>query len=247
MVLLLHMRDTINSIRTAFRSLYTYPAQTLTTKPIDYDAYWVGKRGDAIGTLTRWQRQRAELARECMHSAPPSSLLDIGCGDGAVSAYLKDVFKISRVVGLDISSTALVKARANGLETILVSRDIEESMSVAPNVDYVLLFEFLSQVPNPEEWLAQAQAKAKDGVVFSVPNSGYIAHRIRFCFGRFPVQWVMHPSQHIRFWTYTDVVWWLRALGYTKYTIRTYEGVPILKDIWPSLFARGLLVYLPKQ
>lgn len=241
------MMKVVSALWSSVRSIYTYPLATLSTKPIDFDAFWVGKRGDAIGTLTRWQRQRAELARECMRSQPPTSLLDIGCGDGAISAYLKNAFHIPRVVGLDISSTALVKARANGLETILVSKDIQESMSVAPEVDYAVLFEFLSQVANPEEWLAQALAKAKEGVVFSIPNSGYIAHRVRLCFGRFPVQWVMHPSQHIRFWTYTDVVWWLRALGYTTYTIHTYEGVPVLKKFWPALFARGLVVCVPKQ
>lgn len=239
------MREFLYSIKKFFQSLSHYPVRSLDGKGIDYDSYWVEKRGDAIGTLTRWQRQRAELVLK--HVTSVETLVDIGCGDGSTSAYLKKKLSLSRVVGVDVSSTALVKARANGIETILVGRDVSESMAVVPGADYYILFEFLEQVTNPEEWLALAVKQSKHGVFFSVPNSGYVRHRLRLLFGKFPLQWGIHPSEHVRFWTVADMQWWLTALGYAHFKITVYEGVPILNRIFPALFGQGLFVFVSKK
>lgn len=235
------------TLKEALISLFVYPTNKLEHMTVDYDAYWVDKRGEALGALTRWQRQRADLAAAFMEGQKDLEIADVGCGDGSVLAYLKEKLSLKRIIGLDVSSTALVKARAQGVETILVGNDLVGGSDIIPAVDYVLLFEVLEHMPAPERFLDLMLSKSKHGVVFSFPNTGHIRHRLRLLFGRFPLQWRLHPSEHLRFWTYTDLLWWLSALGYTKYSVRTYEGVPILKDIFPSLFARGLLVYLPKQ
>lgn len=234
------------TIKEALTSLFIYPQQKLEQMSVDYDAYWVDKRGEALGALTKWQRQRADLAAGFMAGAG-LEVADVGCGDGAVLAYLKRKLGLTRIIGVDVSSTALVKARSQGVETILVGNDLVGGSEVIPVVDYVLLFEVLEHMPAPERFLKLMLEKSKRGVVFSFPNTGHIRHRLRLLFGRFPLQWRLHPSEHLRFWTYTDLVWWLNALEYKNYTICTYEGVPILNKIWPSLFARGLLVHIPKQ
>ena len=89
--------------------------------------------------------------------------------------------------------------------------------------------------------------KAKKGVFFSVPNSGYISYRLRLLFGSFPVQWKIHPGEHLRFWTYKDIKWWLKQLNlYHKSEIYVYEGIPFLNKIWKNLFGAGILVYIKK-
>lgn len=242
------MKGLLYKTKRSLKYLFSYPVSTLETVAVDYDDHWEKKRGEHLGKLSRWQKQRADLILKYLkESANPVSLVDVGCADGTVLKYLKDNANVSRIVGTDVSSSALVKARSHGVETILVGKNIEDSVPVVPDTDYVLLLEVLAHVPEAERFLKEMLDKSNTGVFFSFPNTGYFLHRLRLLLGRFPVQWTMHPNQHLRFWTYTDLKWWLKASGYTKYTLHTYEGVPVLKNILPGLFSKGLFVYLPKE
>jgi len=242
------MKEFLYNIKKEFLYLFTYPTNQLKIFSVDYDAYWEDKRGEHLGKLSRWQRQRADLVFSYLNKQHnPVSLSDVGCGDGSVLAYLKEKGGVSRIVGVDVSSSALVKARAQGVETILIGKELQEGIAVVPETDYVLLLEVLEHMPDAEQFLKAMLDKSKKGVFFSFPNTGYVLHRLRLLMGRFPLQWRIHPSEHLRFWTYADLKWWLKALGYTQYSIHTYEGVPVLNRVWPSLFGRGLFVYLPKD
>jgi hypothetical protein len=100
---------------------------------------------------------------------------------------------------------------------------------------------------NPEQFLKIIERKTKKSIFFSIPNTGFIAYRLRLLLGSFPVQWRIHPGEHIRFWTYRDLKWWLKELGYLQRAeIVVYEGIPGFNKIWPSLFGMGLLVKIKK-
>lgn len=236
------------SIKQALVYLFSYPVNHLEHFEVDYDAYWEDKRGEHLGKLSRWQKQRADLILSVLKETRTSVvLIDIGCADGAVLRYLKDNANVSRIIGADVSSSALVKARAHGVETILVGQDLQASVEVIPKADYILLLEVLEHMPDAERFLNEMLTKSSIGVFFSFPNTGYFLHRLRLLLGRFPLQWRLHPSEHLRFWTYRDLKWWLTALGHTQYTIHAYEGVPILNTLLPSIFGKGLFVYIPKR
>ena len=86
-----------------------------------------------------------------------------------------------------------------------------------------------------------------DKLIFSVPNTGYVAHRKRLLFGSFPLQWRNNPGEHLRFWTLGDMKWWLKQLNlYEKSIIKTYEGFPLLNKLWPGMFAMGIIVIIKK-
>ena len=84
-------------------------------------------------------------------------------------------------------------------------------------------------------------------MIFSFPNSGYYAHRLRFLFGRFPLQWVVHPGEHLRFWTVKDVNSWVNALKMNFIKLIVYEGVPVLNKIWPSMFGQGIIIVITNK
>jgi len=66
-------------------------------------------------------------------------------------------------------------------------------------------------------------------------------------FGSFPIQWRVHPGEHIRFWTYRDLKWWLKELDlYDRSEIYVYEGIPFLNKIWKSLFGAAFVVEIKK-
>jgi len=224
--------------------IFSYPK--LDIKKVDYDAYWQSKRGGEIGKLSDWQKDRANIIRDNLEHE--SSVLDVGCGDGSILAYLKDNIRLGKLFGADSSSFALNKAEASGIKTYKIDISDRESLEKLPNVDYILLLEILEHIQNPEEVLATLLSKAKKGVFFSFPNTGFIVYRLRLFFGRFPMQWRLHPSEHLRFWTYRDLRWWLKELGHLdKSKIIFYRGIFPFEKIWPGLFGAAFVVKIRKE
>lgn len=240
------MTGLFTGIKRAYALICSYPAHTIGDEPADYDAYWKEKRGMSLGTLSKWQKRRADFARQHI-GTEGASVLDIGCADGAVLAYLKEKGSAGALFGVDVSKEALARATSVGISTIPLDLRSPESWSKLPEADYVLLFETLEHVQDSEKLLRAAFHKARKGVCFSFPNTGFYAHRLRLLLGKFPLQWRVHPGEHVRFWTHRDLRWWMEAQGYNAYTLHSYEGVPFLNRLLPSLFAAGLFVYLPKR
>lgn len=59
--------------------------------------------------------QMAQMAATHQRASPPGAILDLGTGSGCLALYLKKTFEHARVVGSDLSPSALDLARANGL------------------------------------------------------------------------------------------------------------------------------------
>lgn len=224
--------------------MFVYPqSQIIPGMHFDYDAYWKEKRHEYMGNLGAWQRKRAILASSIIKKNDGKSINDIGSGAGEVLEFIKKHTDIEEAIAYDNSDYALEVAAKLGLKTKKLDITKSEQYSVITAADYTILFEILEHIPGPEELLQTSVSKSRKGVLFSFPNTGFFIHRFRlFFFGRFPLQWAKHPGEHLRFWTRKDLIWWLNAQGYKKYKINYYVGIPILKDIWPNMFAAGFFV-----
>lgn len=225
-------RMTISSIRHWIRDLFRYP--TYRSFDPSYDEYWTHRDVDAVSV---YQRRRARMVMDVARDG--DSVLDVGCGDGRMLAYIRKLSPNLRLFGIDNSPSALGVARSRGLHVDQI--DLLKLTDVEMHADIVTLFEVIEHFADSERLLAWAVAHARNAVLFSVPNSGFFTHRLRLLLGRFPLQWRAHPSEHLRFWTLRDMEWWLRQLDY-EHTLIPYEGVPILNRMWPSLFAEGVVV-----
>lgn len=210
----------------------------------DYDSYFEAKdAGTGHGAINSFQRFRAEWVLQVLK--PGDSLLDVSCGNGTTLRYIKDRCEVD-AKGTEFSRAAIEHLRASGLDVLF--HDVNDSASIdsLPEADYVTLFEILEHMPDPEAYLTRILGKARKGVFFSFPNTGYLPYRIRLLFGSFPQQWILHPGEHLRFWTLRDLRWWLRCLGLDKGArIRAYEGYPLLNRICPSLGAMALIAFIP--
>ena len=76
-------------------------------------------------------------------------------------------------------------------------------------------------------------------------------HRLRLMLGKFPLQWRTSPGEHVRFWTTSDMHWWLKnVIGLKKedYKLYHYAGFPILEKIplLQPILCKGLLVCIYK-
>jgi 2-polyprenyl-3-methyl-5-hydroxy-6-metoxy-1,4-benzoquinol methylase len=257
----LHMfkkiKDALYKVKTWHRMIFKYPLEYITDNPdVDYDAYWdnrhdeyyKARREDDSGGLNSYQKMRADFVAETLKQEHSFSIADIGCGDGGIITYLKRVkqLPVERALGLDSSAPALEIARRDGVTTVLADITTEKGMASIPSADYILLFEILEHVPHTEKLLRKAYKEAHRGVFFSFPNTGFFVYRLRLLLGRMPMQWRKHPGEHVRFWTMLDLRWWLKAQRYGDAHIHSYEGVPYLNRVWPSLFGAAFIVYIGK-
>lgn len=211
----------------------------------NYNKYWLDKRGKSLGSMNSYQLYRAKWI--CERIDIGSSVLDIGCGDGVILKYLIDKKRIT-AYGTDISDHALTALKDSEIKIFKCDLTNYIDNDSFPIVDHVLALEVLEHVPDAENLLLFLETKAIKSVFVSFPNTGYIAHRFRLLFGSFPLQWRLHPSEHLRFWTYRDLLWWFRTLNldYSKVELNVYEGIPFLNKFWKGLFGMAFIFKIKK-
>jgi len=210
---------------------------------IDYDKYWEKRGRNIQSTLSDWQKERAEIVLQTIEKG--STCLDLGCGDGALIKYLWEKANI-KGMGVDFSDKILKQANLLGIQVIKMDLSNLDNVQSLPVVDYIIGFEIIEHMAYPEDLLLCLQKKARKAMFFSIPNTGYYKHRLRLFFGKFPLQWINHPGEHLRFWTVADIKWWLNVLGFKIEKLYLYEGVPFLNRLFPSLFAQGILFKIIK-
>jgi len=235
----------LHKIKSDLESLNTYPGIDLSSGfKIDYDKYWKKRRGeDYKSSLSGWQKERADYALKFLKDG--DIVVDIGGGDGEVLKYIKSKVSIKGICA-DFDELVLAEAKKNGLETINIDlSDLNNAVKI-PDCDYILGFEILEHMPNPEEFIMAVKSRVRISMIFSFPNTGYYTHRLRLFFGKFPLQWVSHPGEHLRFWAVSDVQWWIKNMGLHLDEIRLYQGMPFLNKILPKLFGQGIIVKIKK-
>ncbi|MFN8378731.1 MAG: methionine biosynthesis protein MetW [Anaerolineae bacterium] len=230
-----------------FRRLFIYPA-TARVGVVDYDDYWDKKAQSGMGILSPWRLKRAQVFAGIVESG--DRVLDLGVGDGALLDYLIRERQIDGY-GLDVSQKAVDFCVAHGLNVRLsdinqpIGEVIREQFGSDTVFEYVVMSEIIEHLPDPEALLLALRPFARKGLIVSIPNTGYHQHRLRLLFGKFPLQWVVTPGEHLRYWTLADFRWWARHLGFQVAAVFPYEGTPGLRRVWPSLFAAAF-VYLLK-
>ncbi len=229
-----------------WRSLFAdFPLHTRFGMGLNYDAYW-DELGGEWSDPARLPRFRS-IAK---HIERSSSVLDIGCGDGELLAFLRAERAVAPH-GMEFSPSGRAKSAEKGLEVEpcdLTSPDF----GLAREADYIVISEVLEHIPNSEEVLLKVRDRFRRRLIVTIPNAGVIVDRMRLLFGRFPHQWIFHPAEHLRFWTVTDFCFMCQQLGYE---VERVEGLytpylPSFLRLWrwyPRLFAPHVLYVLSRS
>jgi hypothetical protein len=97
------------------------------------------------------------------------------------------------------------------------------------------------------ELVLTALSRVSDRVLVSIPNTGYWKYRIRLLAGRFPRQWMIHPAEHVRFWTLADFRLAASKMAGLKIELVIGVGSGCLGRVYPSLFAPVLFFVLARS
>jgi len=146
-----------------------------------------------------------------------SSVLDVGCGEGFIMAYLAKEKKC-KVKGIDISKKAVDKVRKMGFEAVV--RDIDlEGLGLKDDefYDYILFIEVIEHLKYPQRVLLEACKHAGKGIIVTLPNSGHVRWRLQMLKGYFPRQ----SFTHLHFWSIKDFKIFLRTIGLEAVAYKT--------------------------
>ena len=182
---------------------------------------------------------RPDLAAIAEWIAPGSSVLDLGCGDGALLAWLQRE-KGCRCVGVEIDDANLLAASRNGVE--VVQQNLEDGLALFSDAsfDTVVQLETLQMVVHTQGMLRELGRVGRESIV-TFPNFAFWSHRLSIARGRMPVtralpyQWYDTPN--LRFSTFADFTGLARDSGFTvrdQFALRDGHVVRFL----PNLFGR---------
>lgn len=208
-------------------------------KKISYDDYWRRRGFNLRSKLMAREKVCFKWIKE------GSSVLDVGCGNSRLLFELKKQ-KNCKVYAMDCSPLVINALQKEGIEGQVCDIAKEDfSFIQEQEYDYIILNEILEHTSNPEEIARRLKSKAKYFIV-SIPNIGYYRYRLGLMFkGHFPTQWVVHPSEHLRFWTHKDFLIWLDDLGFNLIDCQTTDGFHLFKNSWKNMFGH-LISYFVK-
>ncbi len=152
-------------------------------------------------TLTFLADERPDFAAIARWIPAEARVLDLGCGDGSLLRYLKEVRKV-RGYGVEINDADIVSCIANGLNVI--QNDLESGLADFEDnaFDFVILSQTLQATRHTAQLIREMLRVGQQGIV-SFPNFGHWKNRLSIFNGRMPVspelpyQWYDTPNVHL--------------------------------------------------
>ena len=135
-----------------------------------------------------------------------SRVLDLGCGDGALLAYLQQAKGCSGY-GVEIADNNLLASARRGVNVLQLNLDDGLALFEDRSFDVVLQLQTLQHLRNTEKMLRETARIGRIGIV-SFPNFAHWPNRLSVAQGRMPVtrilpyQWYDTPN--IRVGTFAD-------------------------------------------
>lgn len=136
-----------------------------------------------------------------------SRVLDLGCGDGAMLAYLQQTRRCNGY-GIEIDDANVLACVKRGVNVIQLNLDEGLSLFDDASFDVVLQIDTLQHLRNAEVMLRETVRVGRIGIV-AFPNFAHWPNRLSVLTGRMPVtkrlpyQWYDTPN--IRVGTHADL------------------------------------------
>ena len=190
--------------------------------------------------------------------ASPKRVLDIGCGTGFLTNEIKKMYPSAKVIGADVSKTALTIARNQYPQTNFIEVDAEKYLPFeTESFDLIFSGEHIEHLKDVDMYLEELHRTAAPNatLILTTPNLTSWLNRILMLFGRqplwlepslrkllpivnvcgltFPQNLAEAPSGHLRLYTLNMLKKMLALYGFetSKAMGCTLLTKPILKQI----------------
>jgi methionine biosynthesis protein MetW len=146
--------------------------------------------------------QRADFDAIAGWVRPGAHVLDLGCGDGALLAYLTSRRNVTGY-GVEIDDASVLACVKNGVNVI--QGDLERGLEgfADHSFDYVILSQTLQAMKNTDRVVGEMLRVGREGIV-TFPNFGYWKNRVQIALGghmpvsdNLPYQWWDTPNVHL--------------------------------------------------
>ncbi|MDQ2962072.1 MAG: methionine biosynthesis protein MetW [Pseudomonadota bacterium] len=144
---------------------------------------------------------RADFSTIAGWIAPTARVLDLGCGDGSLFAYLRESRGVTGY-GIEIDDAGVLASIGNGVNVI--QSDLESGLAGFDDksFDSVILSQTLQAMRHTEDIVLEMLRVGREAIV-TFPNFGHWSHRLQVLRGRMPVskslpyQWYDTPNIHL--------------------------------------------------
>jgi methionine biosynthesis protein MetW len=144
---------------------------------------------------------RADFSTIAGWIAANARVLDLGCGDGSLLAYLR-ASRGAFGYGIEIDDAGVLASIGNGVNVI--QSDLESGLAGFDDrsFDSVILSQTLQAMRHTEEIVLEMLRVGREAIV-TFPNFGHWSHRAQVLRGRMPVsknlpyQWYDTPNIHL--------------------------------------------------
>lgn len=149
------LKEGICGMRSKSTSLTVPPAEA----GIDYDLLWSRKWGDLqrFGPTSRHQRR---IIAKLLDPLTFDSVLDAGCGEGSLLAFLSGRYRCRHLTGLDVAEPAIEQARLNFPTASYVVGDIK-GLPEDTGFELVTCIDVLEHVEDDMDLLRSIAAASK--------------------------------------------------------------------------------------
>jgi SAM-dependent methyltransferase len=147
--------------------------------------FYEGISPEGWGSL---DQPRTDVALELVRSVHSTRILDIGCGDGAVSLELARITGAS-VIGIEISDGAVAVCRQRGVEAHHLTLGSEPIPFEHGSVDLVYMAEVLEHLPRPDRGIEEIHRVLRPGghLILTTPNLACLPNRLLMLIGLQPL------------------------------------------------------------
>lgn len=153
------------------------------------DREMAGDENEGMGSFVHDRIRRAAAFFQ-RHLVSRQRLLDIGCGAGTPTMFLKEVLSVQEVHAVDMAEASVAAARAKGVSAFVCNLDGERLPFDDHFFDAIFAGEVIEHVVNPDHLLQEVRRTlTKDGLfVLTTPNLASWSNRILLLFGWQPFE-----------------------------------------------------------
>lgn len=180
-----------------------------------------------------------------------SQVLDVGCGNGKVSAYLAACG--AAVDGIEPAASRAGQARER-VRYLSVLPAGSDDPGLLPAYDVITFFDVIEHLAEPEPVLAWAASRLTAGghIVASIPNSAHISFRAKMLRGDWSMRdWGLFDRTHLRFYDPATMLWlqppMTRLSGRRFFEPRATGWRAVRLRLWPALFALHVVLIWQRE